>query len=235
MAIRRSCLVLAAALAGFSFQPRARACGVSPPAYWTLLGASLGPDDLVPTDGVFLIAGKAWTDVYPDRSPGELASGTTVIVHDAGGALVPGVVQGWYGGSAPLLAWKANTLLAANAVYTLDAAIMGNPKRPPGAAGETTLHATFHVGPGPAAPLRLTGELGVSLDTYDRLLWKECNGCGTGCKPAGTLRTLRALVTIPAVTGGQVAESYGALLWLTSDRPHEFPNTSDGTNADLSG
>jgi len=62
-----------------------------------------------------------------------------------------------------------------------------------------------------------------------------CNNCGTGCTANGSVRALRARVSIPAVEGGFAPEGYAAWLWITNDQPHELPDGRGGTLVNLGG
>jgi hypothetical protein len=211
----------------------ARACGQPAPAYWTLTGAAPSDDrDPIPTDGVILLSGKAWAEVHIGAS--ELASIADIVVRDAAGAVVPGVVEVWPPSTVPTLAWRPRAPLAARGLFTLDAGVSPLAPRPPAAVGDASLSTVFATGPDPAPALRLTGGLQVNLETYDLELLKICNNCGgTGCGSNGTVRALRARVRIPSFSGGYTPDGYGAWLWISNDQPHELPDGQGGTFLNL--
>lgn len=214
---------------------RADACGSTPPAYWTLSGAL--PSDTqrpIPTDGAVVLSAKPWTDIYPDRGGAELLSQIDVTVRDASGAVVEGLVDAWYGTGAAV-SWRPRGPMAPNSFFTLQAVANSTALRPAGAIGETTLAIAFATGNPSAPPLRLQGNLQARLETYDLALWKDCNNCGSGCTPNGSVRSLRARVTIPAVEGGYTPEGYAAWLWVTNDQPHQLPDGRGGTLVNLGG
>jgi hypothetical protein len=210
----------------------ASACGAVLPAYWTLT-AAVPTAEMLPTDGAILLQGKAWSDI--PRDSGELSQAIVVTVRDAAGADVPGTVEAWYLSTEPTAIWRAMAALAPNQSFILSASALPQAERPALATGDTTLTTTFHTGDQPALPLVLQGTLRVTLETYDQPVWKDCI-CGN-CTPNGSIRGLRARVTIPAAQGGSTteAEGYSAWLWITNDRAHALPDGPGGTLVNLGG
>jgi hypothetical protein len=214
----------------------ARACGASPPAYWTLSGALPASGQTIPTDGAVLLIGKAWADVYPNRSGEELINdGLAVSVRDAADALVAGKLETWWYGGDAVVAWRPTSPLPASSSFRLEATARSSTARPAGVVGDTVLRTDFATGPGPAAALRLAGDVAVRLETYQAELFKNCNNCGTGCTPNGSVRALRARVTLPATEGGFAPDGYLAWVWMTNDRPHDLPDGRGGTLVNLGG
>lgn len=195
--------------------PRAAgACGPSPPAFWTLTNVAPGPGQTMPIDGGIVIFGKAWTDVFPDRGGDELAQAVEVSVRDTAGVAIKGITEAWWGSAEAALLWRPEVPLPAGAAFRIDATVTANPQRPPGVTGETSFASDFHTTTTTAPPLRLAHEMRLSLETYDVQLAKDCNSCGGGCTPNGSVRSLRARVTIPPVEGGHTPDGYAAWLGL---------------------
>lgn len=202
---------------------RARACGASPTPYFTLAGSV--PEDGavgVPRDlGIVLIA-DAWWDVpdVPAIFPGfpptsihlfDAATDTEIPVHE-----VP-----WMSGP-PTAAWHPDAPLAPRTAYRVEAVLADQGWMPPEASGPTRLTFTFTTGDDLAPALEATGELAMELETYDRQLFANCGPCGDGCVPAGTVRDVRARITIPALGGGFDQDGYRAWAAVREDVPATF-------------
>jgi hypothetical protein len=223
---------LTAGLLTLASEPRyARACGSAPPTYWTLVDASPAPGELVPTDGAIVIAGKSWIA----GAGGGLGGLMKVTVFHDLGVEVPGSLAEWYVASGPAVVWRPDAALLPNTRFEMMASVESMAAPPAGVTGAPILNAGFSTGSGAAPALRLAGEMQVAFETYDQPLQTGCNDCGTGCTAAGSLRSLRARVTLPAVEGGYTPDAYAAWLWLTNDQPHPLPDGPSTSMVNLGG
>jgi MYXO-CTERM domain-containing protein len=199
----------------------AEACGSMPPAYWTV--SAIGSLKDVPTDGAIFIRGKAWASAG-DRT--NFTNSLRVVVRDAAGIPVPGVLETWYEAAEPTATWHPAQLLAPGATYDVEASATSQIERPADVTGSAQLKINFQTVAAESPPLEVSGAVQVALETYDLPLLKDCNDCGTGCTTDGSVRALRARIRVPAASGGFAPDGYAAVVWLTDDHPFAFP---DGT------
>jgi MYXO-CTERM domain-containing protein len=214
-----------AIVAAMTFVPGrdAVACPPTPNAFWTLTGTLPPAEQLVATDGVFLLTGRPWTTESPNRDGYELARNLEATVRDEAGQLVAGNLEAWYVGDVPTALWRPAAPLPPNASFRLEAtAVPGETPRPADAVGETRVSSDFRTGAAPDAPLRVAGAMRVSLERYEQMLW-DCGACNSGeCKSKGSATGVRARIHIPEVQGGYPAGGYAAWVWMTEDQPF-FP------------
>jgi hypothetical protein len=161
----------------------------------------------------------------------ELLGQVLVTVSDSAGVHVPGNVEAWSGG-AVAVTWHPARPLPPNTSFTLTAVIIGPGVAPPAASRGTNLTAVFHSGPSAASPLRLAGDLRATLETYDAPRWGSCTDCGTGCVSSGSVRSLRARVSIPAAEGGFTLDTYAAELQLFRNSPGDRSSAIPGLTAE---
>jgi hypothetical protein len=213
-------LVASVAVAGLAGARSAVACSSSPVprVYWTLTETVPPPARPLPTDGALLLKARPWSDL-PAQQLRNLAPEVEVVVRDDRATVVPGAVEAWPVGENPTIVWRPASPLAPGASFSVEARATSEVPRPAGATGETLLRASFDTGPGLAPPLRLMGDVDAKLETYDQPVFKDCNPCGGGCTPNGTVPALRARITIPPVEGGHAPDGYAVSVWVAQGRP----------------
>lgn len=222
------------AFASLGLAPAAAlACGASPEAYWTVRDF-LTDSGTVAVDGAFVVTGKSWTDVYPDRGSGEFAQTVRVDVNDDAGVVVQGITDAWWSSHGAAVAWRPASALVPGARYQAVVRTASLVSRPQGADGVDVLRAEFRASEGRAPQLKLSGALQVGIESYDQPRFKDCI-CGQCSTPDGTVRALRARITIPAVDGGSAPGGYAAWVWLSDDVAHELPDGRGGSLVNLGG
>jgi hypothetical protein len=208
----------------------ASACGATPLTEWKLERVLPAAGQAVPTDGALVIQRRA---LAPAGEGSRAASEVSVIVRDAAGVAIPGTTEPWYDEGQSLI-WRPQASLPAGATLSVEASV-GAPSSAPAATDGLRLAETVQTSAGPAAPLRLLGELAVSIETYDQPTVLPCTPC-VACPPGPPIRALRARVTIPAVEGGFAAAGYNAWVWLTDDHPHPLPDgPTSGSEVNVGG
>lgn len=210
----------------------AQACGASPSPYWTLAGSV--PEDKavgVPRDlGIVLIT-RAW--INEPGGPGFPYDSHSVRLYEAAtDTEVPIHADISWMSDRPTNAWRPDAPLAPDTEYRVEAMLADQGPLPAEVSGPTELTFTFTTGADLAPAIEVAGELAMELEAYDEEQL-DCGPCGNGtCVPAGTVRRVRARVTIPALSGGFGDDGYRGWLAVRPDVPATFAGPgepSDGS------
>jgi hypothetical protein len=225
MAVLTRMAVAAACVAAALAPSLARACGAGPIAYVTLAGALPAARTGVPRDGAVVVKGMLWG---PGGGPLPFAD---VLLFDAAGYRIPAEPVIWYSGQ-PSLAYRWTVPPPPGSTITVEAVVPEGTARPAGADGPRTIRFSVETGDGFAPPLALAGPLRVRLEPFDADV-RRCNGqngCGPGppCEKVGTRRALRAVVVVPAPTGGVDFDGYRGWLRFTDDQAATFEGAGEG-------
>jgi len=92
---------------------------------------------------------------------------------------------------------------------------------PPEVTGATSLTFTFTTGDDLTPVAETGGELTMELEVYDRPVG-GCGPCGDCGEPEGTVRDVRARITIPPLRGGFEQDGYRGWLAVREDVPATF-------------
>ena len=219
-------LVVAAASVAVWLAPSvAKACGALPTPYVTLADALPSVRAAVPRDGAVVIKGMLWG---PGGGPFAFAD---VRLFDAAGYPVPAEPVIWYS-DQPSLAYRWLVPPPPGSTITVEAVVPQGAARPAGANGPLTTRFSVETGDGFAPPLALAGPLRVRLEPFDADVTK-CDGhagCSPGppCKKVGSRRALRAVIVVPAPTGGVDFDGYRGWLRFTDDQAATFEGAGEG-------
>ena len=212
---------LALVLAGLATPGVAAACGELPPAYVTLTDALPAVRTGLPRDGALVIHAKAWADL------GGPTNFATVRLRDQAGNVIPTEDVFWHS-DALSVAFHPLVPLPARSTFSFEAAVVDrNAEKPAGADGPLTTSYNFETGDDLAPALALAEPLRVVLEAYDvDVITCEnnppCGATPSSCTKTGTRRTLRARITIPAVTGGIDFDGFRGWLHFTDDHAATF-------------
>ncbi len=201
---------------------RASACGALPTPYFTLIG-SVPADGAVgvPRDLGIVLSARAWG--YEPEGSAIFPGFVTTSIHlfeVATDAEVPLRSIPWMSG-LPTAAWYPVAPLAPRTGYRVEAVLADQGAMPAEVTGPTRLTFRFTTGDELAPALEALGGLAMELETYDRDVF-DCGPCGSGCVTAGTVRDVRARITIPALRGGFDQDGYRGWVAVREDTPATF-------------
>jgi MYXO-CTERM domain-containing protein len=99
-------------------------------------------------------------------------------------------------------------------------------------AGSTLVEFSFTTGSELLDPLALLGELEVETEVFEEPVYDPncvvpCGG-GISCEPTGTRSALRALITVPALSGGNTALGYYGWLSYSMNEATVFDGPGEG-------
>lgn len=234
-ALAPSAMGLAVSLAGLCYAPPSSACGANPSPEWTL--GSTSPVDGaqgVPVNSGVRIVGLPWGEgnalsYYLD---------VLTVTAAGGGEPVAGTFLSWYG-TEPVAVWAPSEPLAAQTQYDVYARV-GMQQPASATAGSYETRFSFTTGDRRFPDLVMDGSLTVTTEWAERVedvYPEEClTMCGPMCDPTGTqlVPGIRAIVTLPALHGGDAGQGYFGWLHYTMNEPATFAGPGEGRAPQLS-